>query len=160
MANPSSVLSKDQLYLKWPKKLRHRKTCSFCYACFLQYCTHFLVLIAHIYTYHCQFLEHAWSCLSPTMVFWRLWWGQKAENQMSKAVFLLSSPFPERENWPSQHFLISYPGVWVRVLVIEQKTIGPHSSEGGNGDLQNPKLYCFGGADIERDAAIQNSKIC
>lgn len=51
-------------------------------------------------------------------------------------------------------------GGWVRVLVIEQKTLGPHISEGGNGDLQNPKLYCFWGADIERDAAIQNSKIC
>ena len=32
-------------------------------ACFLLYWMHFLVLIAHIYTYHCQFLEHAWSCL-------------------------------------------------------------------------------------------------
>ena len=40
-------------------------------------------------------------------------------------------------------------GGWVRVLVIEQKTQGLHSSQGGNGDLQNPKLYCFWGADIE-----------
>lgn len=40
-------------------------------------------------------------------------------------------------------------GGWVRVLVIEQKTQGLHSSQGGNGDLQNPTLYYFWGADIE-----------
>ena len=54
---------------------------------------------------------------------------------MSKTVFLLSSPIPEREELSSltDHRAISQfqtEGGWVRVLVIEQKTLGPHSSQG------------------------------